>query len=118
MDNLQAGQYLEDLHPGAGELYADTNKFVGKCFSLRYRANNSESVITGFDPVFRGHIEAIVAEERDKITGTGLIDSILVKINENSSKVKTPTYVGHSALNFDCVIKATKADYDPLTASK
>ena len=52
------------------------------------------------------------------LTNSGLIDSVLVKINQNSPKVKSPTYMGHSTFNFDCITKATKADYDPLSDFK
>ena len=83
---------------------------------MRYRANSTISEITGFDSIFRGHLEAIVLEERNKIEGTNLIDSILVKLNQNGPKEKSPIYLGHSSFNFDCITKATKADYDPLSS--
>lgn len=112
------GRYLEDLHPGASQLYSDTQNFVGKCFTLKYRSNSSTSIINGFDDIFRGHVEAVVLEENSKLTESGLIDSVLVKINQESPKVKSPVYLGHSTFSFDCVTKATKADYDPLSDFK
>lgn len=32
IDELMMGSYLDDLHPGAGQLYSDASNFVGKCF--------------------------------------------------------------------------------------
>ena len=52
------------------------------------------------------------------MTASGLIDSILVKINQNGPRLKAPMYLGHSPFSFDCIDKATKADYDPLSSVK
>lgn len=63
-------------------------------------------------------MEAVVQEQRDLLEKTGFMDSVLVKVNQNGDKVKTPQYMGQSTLDFDCIIKATTNDYDPLLEFK
>lgn len=99
-------------------MYSDTQNFVGKCFTLTYRSNYTDattaSEIKGFSNIFRGHVEAVVSEEKAKLVNSSIIDSVLVKINQNSPNLKSPIYLGHSPFSFDCIDQATKADYDPL----
>lgn len=109
---------MGDYYEEAKVTYSSAQGFVERCFTLKYASNNSISSVTGFDPVFRGHIEQVVIEQRDLLEKSGYFDSIIVKINQNGSNVKTPKFMGQSALNFDCMLEATKADYDPLTSYK
>ena len=46
------------------------------------------------------------------------MDSVVVKVNQKSKKVNTPKYMGQSMLDFDCIIKATDASYNPLNEFK
>jgi hypothetical protein len=122
IDELSFGRYLGDCdwHTDAYDMYADTQDLVGRCFTLKYRSNSTVSSITEFDSMFRKHVEEIVAEQKNLIEKGGFMDSILVKVNrkQEHKRLTTSKYMGQSALDFDCITQATKADYDPLMEYK
>lgn len=102
IDELSMGRYLSDLHPDAYDLYQSAEDFiVDQCFTIYWKNNGTRCArdqanctTTEFDPVFRGHVEAVVLEQREILDAMGILDSVVVKVNQNGKKVKTPSYMG------------------------
>lgn len=90
IDELSTGRYLTDLHPDAFDLYKSAeDMIVEKCFSI-YWSNGTRCgkdqpadgcQLSEYAQVFRGHVEAVVQEQRDLLEKTGVMDSVLVKVN-------------------------------------